>query len=134
METMAPQRGYAKLRKFHSREGHCMVNHLHREDDFELGKWVITQRATQEKLSADRRGGLDRLDFVWKPQHEAWEQGFKKLQQFHSREGHCRVPQKQEEDDFNLGRWVMKQRMNKHRLSIECKEKLNAVNFLWKEI
>jgi hypothetical protein len=49
---------------------------------------------------------LEALGFVWNPFAADWEDGFYKLQQFHSRESHCRVPQSHKEDGFRLGQWV----------------------------
>jgi hypothetical protein len=54
----------AALLKFKRREGHCHVPIFHREGDQRLGWWVSTQR-TNKELSAERKGRLNKIGFVW---------------------------------------------------------------------
>ena len=61
-----------------------------------------------------RRPNCQRLKmlpgWVWNPWAADWEEGFEYLSHFVEREGHSRVPARQLEDGYGLGRWVNKQR------------------------
>ncbi len=46
----------------------------------------------------------------------SWEFWFGLLEEFKEREGHCRVPKRHKEGDFNLGSWIGTQRKAKTRL------------------
>ena len=52
--------------------------------------------------------------------------------QFKSREGHCRVPRGHEEGSFKLGTWVVNQRNRRNNLSVERKQRLKAIGFVWR--
>ena len=60
------EEGFSKLLKFHKREGHCLVKKGHKEDDYNLGNWVSTQRSNRDRLSPDQIERLNALGFVWK--------------------------------------------------------------------
>ena len=127
--------GFNYLDLFHKREGHCKVPNKHKEGDFNLGRWVVKQRADKEKLSSDRRSRLDSLKFRWDIAQEQWEIGMDYLIRFYKREGHCRVPAKFKEDQYRLGRWVSRQRANKANnsnvLSPKQIEQLDTIGFIW---
>ena len=59
----------------------------------------------KEKLTVERRVRLDEIGFIWEPHEQSWEEGFGYLTVFKQREGHCRVPQRHEENGFRLGGW-----------------------------
>ncbi len=122
---------YGLLKKFHTREGHCLVPGNHKEDGFRLGMWVTTQRQKVDKMSPDRKDRLNALGFVWDPHAQKWEEGFAALKAFHTREGHCLVPDKHQEDGFRLGTWVGTQRSNVEKMSPDRKDRLNALGFVW---
>lgn len=42
--------GFAALKAFRAREGHCRVGALHIEGDFKLGFWVSTQRRKKNQM------------------------------------------------------------------------------------
>ena len=58
--------GFAALRKFRRRKGHCCPPQRHVEGKYNLGSWVITQRYRKDALSVERKKRLDRIGFVWK--------------------------------------------------------------------
>jgi len=62
-----------------------------------------------------------------------WDMSFGILQKFKSREGHCRVPPKHDEEDITLGRWVMTQRAfrDKGKLNPERIKRLDSIGFSW---
>jgi len=86
------ERGFAALRKFRAREGHCCPSRRHFEGGFRLGQWVSVQRYRKDLLSAKRKRRLDAIGFVWDYRDHRWEQHFAALLNFKRREGHCRVP------------------------------------------
>ena len=60
------EEGFAVLKKFHEREGHCRVTQKHQEGRFKLGIWIGTQRAKKDRLSRKEIKRLNALGFVWK--------------------------------------------------------------------
>jgi len=59
------EEGFAALRKFRKREGHCRVVRSHLEDGVNLGGWVTKQRHKKAKLTPDRIKRLSSLNFIW---------------------------------------------------------------------
>lgn len=121
---------YGRLRKYKEREGHCLVPATYAEDGFRLGGWVNAQRQNK-KISIERRERLNALGFVWRPFDSAWEMNFAALIQFKNREGHCRVPQDRIENGISLGTWVSNQRAKRKKMSIEYRQRLDDVGFVW---
>jgi uncharacterized protein (UPF0303 family) len=131
---LAWEKGLAALKKFKAREKHCRVPRRHQEGAFNLGTWVINQRNRRDALSVQRRRRLDEIGFDWTLlglTREPWEKGFAVLEQFQSREGHCRVPRRHQEGAFNLGTWVVNQRNKRNMTSTARKRQLDAIGFVW---
>ena len=61
------ERGFAALKAFKTREGHCHVPALHIERDLKLGYWVSTQRRKKNTMSKEHKRRLNRIGFVWQP-------------------------------------------------------------------
>ncbi len=59
---------------------------------------------------------------------ETWKVHYLTLLTFVEREGHCRVPSRQVENGFRLGRWVHGQRMNRDSLPDHRKRSLEAIS------
>ena len=125
------EEGFAALKKFQAREGHCFVPAGHVEGTYKLGSWVGIQRATEDTMPAERKQRLNAIGFVWDPHERTWEEGFAALTAFKIREGDCSVPRPHVEGDFKLGAWVKHQRTNRDRMPTERKQRLNAIGFLW---
>jgi hypothetical protein len=128
---IAWETGFAALKEFKSREGHCRVPRKYEEGSFKLGTWVVNQRNRRNNLSTERRQRLDSIGFVWAFQTLPWEAGFAALKEFKSREGHCRVPRRHEVGNFKLGDWVRRQRTEKNTMSTGCRRQLAAIGFVW---
>jgi hypothetical protein len=94
------------------------------------GPWANKQRTDAEKLLPERRRLLDELGFVWDPLGMDWEDGFAALVKFKQREGHCHVPQRHIEGDYNLGAWVNHQRGLREKMIVERRKKLEELGFL----
>jgi superfamily II DNA or RNA helicase len=125
------ERGFAALKVFHDREGHCRVPARHTEGDYSLGSWGQQQRALKDSMTGERRQLLDALGFVWDPFADAWERGFAALKAFKDREGHCQVPAKHTEQGYNIGTWVQHQRALKDSMARERRSRLDALGFVW---
>ena len=130
-QTAKWEEGFRFLEIFCQREGHCRVPQSHREQDYRLGQWVRSQRAAQDKLSPDRRQQLDSLGFVWDPFAAQWEEGFRFLEIFHQREGHCRVLDTHREQGYRLGQWVGVQRTAQDTMLPERRQWLDSLGFVW---
>ena len=112
------EEGFAYLRQFSDREGHCRVPEGYKTDhDYPLGAWVSHQ--TKHTRNPDRRRRLEALsDWSWSSQLDSfeavWEEGFANLERFSKREGHSRVSSPYKTDDgYKLGEWVRNLRRKK---------------------
>jgi Helicase associated domain len=124
--------GFAALKQFQSREGHCRVPEGHKEGSVKLGSWVQAQRSKRKGMSTACRRQLDAIKFVWDPNEDAWRRGFAVLKQFKAREKHCRVPRGHLEGAYNLGTWVVNQRNRRDTLSVQRRQRLDAIGFVWR--
>ena len=122
--------GFAALRQFKAREGHCDVPQRHVEGTFRLWQWIGRQRSNKDKISAEHRQRLDAIGFVWRSLESSWEEGFAALTAFKAREGHCLVCTGHVEGTFNLGTWVSHQRANRNTMSTERRQRLNEIGFI----
>lgn len=123
--------GFGLLERFKEAEGHCKVPGAFKADGFSLGYWVGTQRKDHENMALERRQRLDDLGFVWDILADAWEEGFNKLLQFKKLQGHCKVPARHKTDGFNLGGWVLTQRQTEDAMSLERRQRLDEIGFVW---
>jgi hypothetical protein len=87
---------YQTLVEFKSKNGHCLVPKMYREEDMSLGKWVGNQRQihSNNKLRLDRKGLLDELEFVWNVEDHQWHLQYENLVEFEQKNGHCLVPKR----------------------------------------
>ena len=125
------EKAFSALKKFHKREGHCLVTKKIEIDGIKLGNWIVTQRIRKHLLNSDRIKRLNSIGFSWDPVSDQWEKAFSALKKFHKREGHCLVPKYQIEDGLHLGAWVNKQRQRKKHLTDEQIYRLGAIDFSW---
>jgi hypothetical protein len=110
-----------------------------------LGWWASTQKSSRNSksknnhlLTPKRIAELNAAGFVWDSAlEEQWNTMFKRIGQFKQQYGHCNVPKSFKGDDENgrhLGCWVFQQRQKRNTtdtLSLERKEKLESIGFLW---
>jgi superfamily II DNA or RNA helicase len=128
------EEGFRHLKSYKEREGHCRVAIGHKENGFWLGQWVTVQRRNKDALSKERRQRLDELGFIWDVLETNWEEGYGRLTSYKEREGHCRVPQRYEEEGFRLGLWVMVQRRNRDTLPEERRQRLDKLGFVFEPL
>jgi hypothetical protein len=129
--TQQWEEGFAALKKFKEREGHCSVRKDHKEDRYTLGNWVNNQRSKKNTLTPEQIRRLNELGFVWDQLTQQWEEGFAALTRFKEREGHCLVRHESRHDGFRLGDWVKKQRSRKNTLTPERIRRLDELGFVW---
>ena len=79
----------------------------------------------------ERRERLKALGFVWDVLEANWENGFRYLESYKDREGHCRVPRQHTESGFNLGNWVVEQRLQRNKMPLERRDRLDRLDFVW---
>ncbi len=132
------EEGFTALVAFKKRNGHCIVPKGYIENGIQLGSWVRTKRASRKDLtlSEENISSLNAIGFIWKPNEDAWEEGFNALVVFKLREGHCLVPKDHIEKGFNLASWVRNQRSHKtnSKLSAERTRRLNEMGFVWNQL
>lgn len=108
-------RTYKLVQQFGDREGHTRVPDRYIEDGVNVGSWVLTQRMSRDKLSAERKQLLESLPgWVWDAYTERWERGYSRLVKYTKENGTSQVPtQYVTEDGFQLGQWVNTARSRK---------------------
>ncbi len=126
------ERGFAELKKFKAREGHCRVPRHHVEGTFKLGKWINAQRCAKNSMPAERRERLDAIGFVWDARKNAWDEFFAALIRFKAREGHCRVPKYFVDGPLKLRQWASSQRATKDTMPPERRQRLDEIGFVWR--
>ena len=125
------EKGFAALKKFHKREGHCVVPRGKDDDGLDIGNWSNAQRGKKDSLTPSQLKRLNSLGFSWDPRAEQWEKGFAALQKFHKREGHCVVPRGNEDNGLDIGNWSIAQRAKKDSLTPNQLKRLNSLGFSW---
>jgi superfamily II DNA or RNA helicase len=124
------EEGFAALTQFKTREGHCQVPGGQVEGTFKLGQWVRVQRWEPDIMPAERKARLDAVGFIWNALELSWKKAYAALTRFKAREGHCRVSKGHVEGTCKLGQWVSAQRLNRNIMSIERRQRLDAIEFL----
>jgi hypothetical protein len=115
------ERCYLKLMEFRRRFGHCHVP-AEWAEDINMGRWVVKMRRRQRsgRMSAEMERRLNEVGFVWdalrkreSEQDVLWTKWLTKLQQFHEKHGHWRVPTNQRRF-HSLRVWLDNQRISIH--------------------
>src|SRR5262249_26157672 len=123
--------GFNYLKIYKEREGHCLVATSHKENGFNLGQWVGSQRGLKAEMPIERRRLLDALGFVWNAREANWDEGYRHLKLYKKRCGHCRVPIDYRQDGYPLGTWARAQRSDKDKMSVERRARLDELGFVW---
>jgi len=122
---------FGALLDFHREHGHCAVPRgWHRNQA--LSQWVLRQRQDKKKgqLAAERVERLRGRGFLWDTRQTAWERMLLKLKEFNHEQGHCNVSPR-DQNNYELGRWVAKQRARRGHLSGEQTRILEKLGFNW---
>ena len=124
--------GFAQLTAYVQAEGHARVPQTYcTATGFGLGAWVRNQRSKHDSLSADRQQRLEALDgWMWDAQDydAAWDEMFAQLTAYVQAEGHARVPRSyRTASGSRLGEWIQNQRTKKDRLSVDRRQRLEAL-------
>ncbi len=125
------EKGFDELKFFMGKKGHCLAPATLRSRGFALGNWVSRQRIRKSELDDSRIRRLDSLGFSWNPHLDLWEKNFSALVKFRDREGHAVVPQGFKVDDLTLGSWVVRQRVQRNKLTEERIRRLDSIGFNW---
>jgi superfamily II DNA or RNA helicase len=124
-------RWFGVLKRFYEREGHCLVNALHKEAGLSLGGWVRAQRGLRYQLIPSRISQLKSIDFSWDPKVDQWEDTFEVLQEYYAENRHCRAAYNLVYKGIKLGSWICSQRKNKSQLTQEQIRRLDSIGFNW---
>lgn len=127
---------YEKLKEYYNRFGNSRVpvNYI-TEDGTKLGVWVNTQREGRKNssiktLSTQKIKLLDKLDFVWSPYNDEWNNMYQLAQKYFEENGNLLININYEVGNQKLGKWISIQRRNK-KISDERKRKLNNIGMIW---
>ena len=134
------ENSFQRLEEFRRRFGHCHVPAEWKEN-LNLGRWVVKTRILRKlgRLSKEKLRRLDEIGFVWNPtskreaeQDVVWSKWLAKLEAFHARHGHWRVPT-DKPSLHSLRVWMDNQRISYSRgwLSADRIRRLDALQFPW---
>ena len=125
--------GFANLKSYRKENGNCLFPTSYKtKNGYNLGAWAGRQRKIKDKMSAERRTRLDKLDFVWDLEETRWEQRFGALDAYCKENGDCLVPQRYStKDGLKLGNWVSFLRIEKDKISVERRARLDSLGFDW---
>ena len=97
-----------------------------------LGSWIGNQRRHRKNghLSEEKIKQLDAIGFEWNPVDTQWEERYSELLAYKTTYGDTNVPKRW---GTGLGLWVGVQRRcaSSGELSLERKERLNEIEFIW---
>jgi len=102
------------------------------EDGYSLGSWVSRQRT--EKISKNRKGMLDDINFIWDVDEFRWNEGFNELEKYYAKNKNSLVIfQYVSPNGYKLGDWVsmQRERLNRNTLNQDRIKKLDNLNFVW---
>lgn len=131
------EKRFLNLVEFFNTYGHCNV-HPQYSIDPSLRQWCWYQRRKKEKLTEEQIKKLNEIGFVWSKKRESkesqnyflnkifWKKMFQQLCDFKSKNGHFNIP-KSYDPTFRM--WVSEQRINKDKLDLNHKKKLDEIGF-----
>ena len=108
--------GLTQLFIFSRERGHMFVTATHvTSSGFPLGRWVSQQRAKHKagRLRPEQREALENLGFIWDADAARFELGYRHLTRYREEHGDCLVPQRYMAGEYQLGKWVDRQRRKK---------------------
>ena len=120
---------YARLVRYKNQYNSTCVPQSHKADP-QLGKWVMTQRLSYNKLSTEKRHQLNLIDFVWDPLLDVrWADMFERLVAYKKQYNSTCVPRSYTADT-QLATWVNNLRNRNNKLTAERKDQLNSIDFV----
>lgn len=128
--------GFRHLKEYSEAKGSCLVPHLRKlPNGYVLGSWVLTQRQLRNTMPPDRKARLEALQgWSWDPHTDAWETGFRHLEEYCNENGNCLVPSSLIlPNGYKFGSWVVVQRGQRSKMPPERKARLEALRgWAWK--
>jgi hypothetical protein len=113
------EEGFNRLLDYIEEHGHPRVPRPYTTaDGYPLGVWAAKQRGYYNRgaLDPDKRSRLaDLPGWSWDAQDAKWEQGFRRLQEYVEHHGDARVPGSYTINGYQLGTWVVTQRVVRTR-------------------
>ncbi len=126
------EESFTQLRDYVAENGTALVPMSFVWKGFPLGSWINKQRTMYDggKIDPSRQRRLEELSgWSWDVNDYRWEQGFKYLTEYVAEHGSARVPVGCVVDNYNLGKWVFKQRTN-HRNEVLDPERVQRLEAL----
>lgn len=128
--------GFSQLLDYRKNYGNYRVSKSYLDaSGKQLGLWISNQRRRRYTVLTDeQRERFDSLEgWMWEPNDEAWDIGYRYLLEYSKVNGDCMPSQEfMLENGFRLGSWVKTQRTNKSSLPSERIAQLESLNgWVW---
>ncbi|MFE3504193.1 Helicase associated domain protein [Kitasatospora sp. NPDC059146] len=116
---------------FHVEHGH--LDPPNTEENRELHTWLRNQRHLHETgaMNPARRSELDAIGMIWSKTAHAWERGYAYAKAWHHFHGDLAIPSRATLDDYNIGRWMRRQRLDPDPAEAQ-QATLDALDPLWR--
>lgn len=150
-------KGYELAVKYYEKHGNlkvtcnfCTINgYDYDPEGYNLGTWLSRQRQSRKNqgscvINEEQINKLDRLDIIWEPFIEKWEQMYLLAEKYYEYYGNLNVVYNfkttngidYDEKGLNLGRWITHQRQNKKgnghgKLTEEQEKRLDSIGMIW---
>lgn len=126
------KRKYDQLKSFYKEYHHHRIPSIDAKYHA-LRVWVDSQRSDEQTMLSHRKKMLNDIKFPWShkikaQQSENWNAMFKELTLYYKKLGDCRVSCHSKEYP-QLGKWVLRQRINWDKLDKRKKSKLLGLGF-----
>lgn len=132
---------FSLLKKFYDENGHSNFPRRNEYEGVKLGNWISRQRTAYSngKLNPEKIKLLESINFTWDRTadlNERWNYIYELFKEYVDTNGTVEIPQKTVYKNFNLGKWVAKQRqLYVHgKLLPERFSKLDSLGFRWEAL
>lgn len=104
-------------------------------DGFRLGQWVSIQKLkySRNELNIENIRSLNELGFIWNANDHTWFIRYNSYINYIKETGTTQVPKGLIFEDFDLSKWVSKQReaFSNDSIKLDRKHLLNELSFVW---
>lgn len=126
---------YNLAEEYFKEHKNLLININYKKDGIPLGTWISTQRKNYKthKLNKDQIDKLNKINMVWNPKDEIWNQYFIVVKEYYRENQNVDIPYNYVKNGLCIGRWIgtQRQQYKKGKLEQDRINKLNDLNINW---